>query len=120
MNGKNEISFGNYDQAGVIAVCRMWVTRGKPSERRILEFDILFDTDFDWGDATVDPGLMDLQNIATHELGHGMAGLDDIYDASWDYLTMYGYSSEGDTAKRSIEGTATTGDIGGLKANYGS
>jgi len=115
MNGENEVSFGDYPTSGVIAVCRMWVTRGKPSDRRILEFDILFDTDYSWGDATEDSSVMDLQNIATHELGHGIAGLDDIYDEVYSDITMYGYSDYGETKKRTLEQP----DIDGLQANYG-
>ena len=116
MNTKNEVCFGNYPTSGVIAVCRMWVTGGKPSSRRIVEFDLMFDTDYTWGDATTQTGqIMDLQNIATHELGHGIAGLDDIYDDAWVDLTMYGYSDYRETSKRTLE----QGDIGGLWANYG-
>ncbi|NIP29559.1 MAG: peptidase M10A and M12B matrixin and adamalysin, partial [Candidatus Dadabacteria bacterium] len=64
---------------GVIAVTVIWgYFSGPPSIREIVEFDVLFDTDFTWGNATVNPTLMDLQNIATHEIGHG-AGLGDLY-----------------------------------------
>ena len=43
---------------------------------RDASFPLLFDTNFAWGDANIDSKKMDLQNIATHELGHGI-GLQD-------------------------------------------
>jgi len=111
---RNEVSWGNYPTAGVIAVCRMWgVFSGKPSQRQITEFDIMFDTDYAWGDAKANPTVMDLQNIATHELGHGIAGLDDMYDDT--ELTMYAYSTYGEIKKRDL----AQGDINGVQANYG-
>jgi len=114
MDGRNEVSFGNYPTAGVIAVCRMWgVFSGKASQRQIVEFDIMFDTDYVWGDATASSAVMDVQNIATHELGHGLAGLDDIYTNS--ELTMYAYSTYGEILKRDL----AAGDIKGVQANYG-
>jgi len=57
---------------------------------------------------------MDLQNIATHELGHAV-GLNDIYSGSCSYVTMYGYSTEGDIGKRTLEQP----DITGLQTMYG-
>ena len=110
-NFENAIAFGNYPDANVIAVTSIWYTRvGK----QIVEFDILLDTDFIWGDATVNPAVMDLQNIATHELGHG-AGLNDIYSSTCSEVTMYGYSTEGETKKRTLEQP----DIAGLQKMYG-
>ncbi|MCX9084486.1 MAG: hypothetical protein OIN87_06810 [Candidatus Methanoperedens sp.] len=35
--------------------------------RRIVDFDISFEEDHQWGDAIAYTGNMDLQNIATHE-----------------------------------------------------
>ena len=57
---------------------------------------------------------MDLQNIATHELGHGV-GLADIYDTTCSAVTMYGYSNNGDIQKRTLE----VPDIRGLQTLYG-
>lgn len=109
---KNAISFGNYPDANVIAVTSIWYTRiGK----KIVEFDILFDTDFAWGDGTMDSTVMDLQNIATHELGHGV-GLGDIYSSSCSGVTMYGYSAYGEIQKRTLEQP----DIVGLQKMYGA
>lgn len=114
-DGRNELLFGDYPEPGVIAVTVVWgYFIGKPSTRKIIEFDILFDTDFTWGDATVESTVMDLQNIATHELGHGV-GLADLYDDQWSEQTMYGYATYGETKKRTLE----SGDIAGIQALYG-
>ena len=71
-------------------------------------------TDYTWGDATIDPSVMDLQNILTHELGHAV-GLSDVYNDACSTVTMYGYSDYGDVAKRSLEQS----DITGLQQMYG-
>ncbi len=110
-NYQNAIAFGNYPTANVIAVTSVWYTRvGK----RIVEFDMMFDTDFAWGDATIDSTKMDLQNIAVHELGHSV-GLADLYSTACSEVTMYGYSAYGEIDKRSLENP----DITGLQKMYG-
>jgi len=115
-DGLNTIYFGNYATIGLIAVCRVsGIYRGPPSNRQITEFDVMFDTDFTWDDATVDPALMDLQNIATHELGHAV-GLGDLYNSECSTQTMYGYSGYGDIQKRDL----ASGDIVGLTLLYGA
>lgn len=105
---QNELVWADLD-SGIIAVCYTW-SYGDD----IIQFDIAFNTDFVWGDAEVTSGVMDLQNIATHELGHGF-GLADIYKRNLSYLTMYGYSGIGDVSKRDL----AQGDIDGIKALYG-
>ncbi len=107
---KNAITFGNYPTDGVIAVTNVWYN---PVTRRIVDFDIMFDTDWTWGDAVADPTLMDLQNIAVHELGHGV-GLADVYDTACSDVTMYGYSDYGEIQKRTLEQP----DIKGLLTLY--
>jgi hypothetical protein len=108
---KNSIAIGAYSgSSSTIAVTSIWFTK----RTGILEFDMLFNTYYRWGDATTNPSLMDLQNIATHELGHAV-GLDDIYTASCSYVTMYGYSNYGDISKRTLEQP----DITGLQKMYG-
>jgi len=111
-DGKNSIVFGSYPNSGVIAVTSIWFSR---KNQQLVEFDQLYNTYFAWGDSSVNPALMDLQNIAVHELGHGV-GLDDIYTSSCSAVTMYGYSYEGDLAKRTLE----TADITGLRLMYGN
>lgn len=110
-NYRNEISFGNVQDAGVIAITTLWVD---PSSKNIVESDIEFDTDWQWGDATKNASLMDIQNIATHELGHAI-GLGDIYSSTCGAETMYGYSKAGETIKR----TLNKNDITGLRSIYG-
>lgn len=107
LDGSNAITFGDYPTAGVIGVTSVWYN---PATKTIVEFDIEFDTDWTWGDATTtattDPespeAVMDLQNIATHELGHAL-GLDDVYKTECAEVTMYGYSDNEETSKRTIE-----------------
>jgi len=120
-DGNNELLFGDYPQEGVIAVTIIWgYFSGPPPLREIIEFDIMFDTDYTWGyagetsETELGEMIMDLQNIATHELGHG-AGLADLYDSSASDETMYGYSEYGETKKR----TLYKGDIAGIQELYG-
>jgi hypothetical protein len=121
-DGRNELLFGDYPEEGVIAVTVVWgYFSGPPSQRKIVEFDVLFDTDYLWGDADsnndgiIDNSeVMDLQNIATHEIGHGL-GLDDIYESACQEVTMYGYSDLGEIKKRTLEAP----DITGLQELYG-
>jgi len=115
-DGRNEISMGNYSQQGVIAITNIWGYFGGPvGKREIVEFDVMFDSDFAWGNADANPSIMDWQNIAVHELGHGL-GLDDMYQSGCSQVTMYGYSGYGETSKRSLEAP----DISGLHVLYGN
>lgn len=111
-NYQNAIVFGSYPEDNVIAVTSVWYTR---RGKQIVEFDMLLNAKFNWGDATLDPTVMDLQNITTHELGHSV-GLDDIYSASCSAVTMYGYSAYGEIKKRTLE----LPDITGLQTLYGN
>ena len=121
-DGRNEIVFDYYPDSNVIAVTVVWgYFTGPPSAREIKEFDILFNDNYLWGNADPDNdgiadniSVMDLQNIATHELGHGI-GLDDLYEDVCYMETMYGYSDYGEVIKRDLN----TGDIAGLQELYG-
>jgi hypothetical protein len=108
-DGVNAVFFADLD-TNVIAMASFWYSR---ATKEILECDMCFNIDFEWGTngAATD---MDVQNIATHELGH-FFNLADIYEESKIDLTMYGYSWEGDVEKRSLE----AGDIAGIQKVFG-
>ena len=120
--GYNTFSFGPYGDSNVIAITTVWgYFGGRPADREIIEAHILMNDEYAWGDATDDADgdgspdtyLMDVQNIATHELGH-VAGMGDLYESGASDETMYGYSTEGETKKRDLY----TGDIAGVTALY--
>ncbi len=114
-DGDNELVFADYPQGGVIAVTVVWgYFSGPPSSRRIFEFDILFDTDWNWGVSEGEDGVMDIWNIATHEIGHGL-GLGDVYEDGCSVVTMYGYSTYGDIIKRDLADP----DITAIQELYG-
>jgi len=102
---KNTFTFGIYDgpYEGVIAVTGVWgYFNAPPPFREIVEVDVLFNVDnIAWGDADENQELMDLLNIATHEIGH-CAGMGDLYQTEAIEETMYGYSGEGETKKRDL------------------
>jgi hypothetical protein len=110
---KNEYVFGSYPDNNVIAVTSIWYTR---VGRQIVDYDTLFNTYYSWADCTTTDctSKMDLQNIATHETGHGL-GLGDVYQSACSAVTMYGYSWYGDTTKRDL----AQADITGLQMLYG-
>jgi hypothetical protein len=110
LDGANTLIWGNYPTEGVIAVTILWYN---VKTKEIIEFDIVFDTDFLWSLSGED-GKMDLQNIATHELGHGV-GLDDLHQDKAYQETMYGYSDYGEIIKRDLY----IGDIKGITKLYG-
>jgi hypothetical protein len=66
----------------------------------ILDVDIVLSSSFKW---SIDgaPDKMDVQNAATHEIGH-FCGLDDLYGDEDRDKTMYGYIDYGETKKRTL------------------
>ena len=114
---QNTVSWVKFLPRDNIAVAVMWYD---PATMIIYEFDIVFNTMHKWG---IDPikedkdkiKALDIQNIATHEFGHP-TGLDDLYLTEYRELTMYGYSSKGETKKRSLE----EGDKAGAQSLYGA
>ena len=100
VDGSNVIVFDRLDDANIIAISYVWGHfSGSPDNRDIVEVDMIFNTFFTWGNASSGNAVMDVQNIATHELGHA-AGLGDLYSVSLELETMYGYSGYGETIKR--------------------
>jgi len=105
----NTVGWGSLDP-GIIAVTYLWFN---PAIKEIVEFDTVFNTYYTWG-TDGSSTKMDLQNIATHELGHN--GLADLRPPKDGELTMYAYSSLGEIKKS----TLGTGDILGIEKLYGN
>jgi len=110
----NTVDFGLYPNDNVIAVATVWgYFSGPPSTREIVEWDMLFNTHWSWGNGNdSENSVMDLQNIATHELGHS-AGMGHPDNACTEE-TMYAYSVLDETKKRDLN----TGDIKGIVELY--
>ena len=89
-DGRNEIVWSNLGSQGTIAMTTVWYNR---FTKQIVEFDMQFNAFYKWS-TTGASDSMDIQNIATHELGHSI-GLADLYKPNAKQETMYGYSSEG-------------------------
>ncbi len=66
----------------------------------LIDSDIRFNTTYAFSTDAA-PDAYDLQNVATHELGHSLS-LSDLYGAENVWKTMYGYVSVGETQKRTL------------------
>ena len=113
-DGLNEVYFGDIAEPGVIAFAIIWgIFGGPPQYRELVEWDQVYDeVDFDWS-LSGESGKMDFENIATHELGHSV-GMGDLYTSDCAEVTMYGYATDGETKKSSLE----AGDIVGVAKLY--
>ncbi len=130
-NGINQICWADLTGStpGAIAVTYVWYSRGT---KIIVEADTVFNngSGFTWSytdpgpcsgysdcnsAASTVPGTYDLRNIATHELGHFLALLGDLYSPQDAQLTMYGYGDTGQLGKDSLG----KGDCLGIVAAYG-
>lgn len=112
-DGVNRIDIGPLGSAS-IAEAHVWSLL--PSGE-IVDTDLRFNNSYKWSGAGTPPvDKYDVQNIATHELGHCL-GLADLYDRSLDTeKTMYGKAVKGETKKRTLH----TDDILGLRFLYPS
>ena len=117
LDEQNTISWRRIAPRNIIAVTRLWYD----AAGQIVEFDIAFNAFLKWGIDPDDEGpiplskMYDVQNIATHEVGH-VVGLADLYEDQYRELTMYGYGKTGETVKISLE----EGDIVGAQSLYGA
>lgn len=114
IDNKNEVYFADLSDSNTIAVTIVWGIFGGPTfNRKLVEWDMIFDdVTYDWS-MSGEAGKMDFENIATHELGHAV-GLADLYNSSCANETMYGYAALGETIKRSLN----AGDILGINKLY--
>ena len=94
---------------GVIAQTTVSVSNGV-----IVEADMELNAqNFTWS-SSGEAGKMDVQDIVTHEGGHGWVGLSDLYGTPDNAKTMYGLSNTGETTKRTLE----PADIAGCQWLY--
>ena len=108
-DNKNEVMFENLGSTSTIAYTITWgIFGGPPSQRELVEWDAVFNSDYAFGNADDISDVMDYQNIATHEFGHA-AGLGHPGDSCVDE-TMYAFASPGETKKRDLN----AGDIAGI------
>ncbi|MFC1685609.1 matrixin family metalloprotease [Nanoarchaeota archaeon] len=111
-DGINEVMFGDLGQTNTIAYTIVWgVFGGPPQRRELIEWDAVFNSAYPWS-LSGEAGMMDYQNIATHEFGHSL-GLDHPSDSCTEE-TMYAYADYGETKKQTLE----AGDISGVNKLY--
>jgi hypothetical protein len=92
-----------------IAVTYTWSSGGNA-----VESDAKYNKQYAWS-LSGEANKMDLQNIATHEIGHTYGIDHPTTNAANECLTMYAYADYGETKKR----TLGDGDISAIKALYG-
>jgi len=105
----NQFGFKGLGGGGTIAVTYTWAYQNGNAA----ESDAAYNTFFAWG-VGGESNKMDLQGIATHEMGHTF-GMGHTSTASANQcLTMYPYGNYGQTYQR----TLGDGDITGINALY--
>ncbi|MFC2108313.1 matrixin family metalloprotease [Candidatus Bipolaricaulota bacterium] len=105
------VIFWNPSDTGSVATCHYWWLVADTNT--LVQFDIEFnDASYSWA-TDGSAGNMDVQGIATHELGHTL-NLLDLYGTVDTEKTMYGYVSTGETSSRTLHST----DIAGLSYMY--
>ncbi len=107
----NTLQIGAIEQEGVLAFAELYyaVPSGFISSARLV-----FNSSYSWS-WTGEPGKVDVQSIAAHELGHWLH-LADLYQAECSEVTMYGMYTLGDTRNR----TLADADVTGILLIYGS
>lgn len=96
-DGTNVIIAQDCSSTDWLAVTWLWYST---TNKNILDCDITFNTYYPWS-TTGAAGYYDVQNIATHELGHCLF-LVDLYKGAASGATMYGYAATGETKKRTL------------------
>ena len=108
----NQITFGS--TGGSVATTYNWYYR--KDKTSIIETDLVFDDGWLWAyEGCGSTTAFDLQDVATHELGHWLC-LGDLYGAGDVEKTMYGYVDYGWCDKRTLHQC----DIDGIIKIYGT
>lgn len=118
-DGQNIIAWNSLSRS-VLGVTYIWYNT---DTNYVVEVDTLLNSRQPW--SWTDPATTnvdrecpttnsyDAQNILTHELGHWV-GLDDLYTANEEDLTMYGYGAKQELKKDTLE----SGDKSGVVSIY--
>lgn len=110
-DGENSIIWVNYDTGSIATTTTYW---------NLGDFNTIVENDMEFNDLMLDWSTngtltrMDVQTIATHELGHFL-GFADMYGTADNAKIMNGYGSEGNIKRK-----LTKDDIRGIKEIYGS
>ncbi|MFA5786787.1 MAG: matrixin family metalloprotease [Actinomycetota bacterium] len=110
---KNVVFFDDLSSycSNCLAATWYWYNR---YDKHLVEFDIGFNTNYSWSVSVAgETGKYDVQNVATHEVGHTLV-LSDLYVAKDGALTMYGYAGVGETNKWDLG----AGDVLGVRKIY--
>jgi len=117
-DSKNELTFAQINDLNTIAVTTVWGTfSGPPQIREIVEWDMVFNNAYLFGDSTNEnppQDQMDFSNILTHEIGHAAGMGHTTTEAVCEEQTMYPTAPFNEIKKRTIE----IGDETGIKSLY--
>lgn len=107
-DGKSVEGFGAFtndqDCSAALACTMTWYDdQGNP-----IESDIRFNTEFKWSTNGA-PGMVDIQTIAAHELGHVLQ-FDHVTSSGGQSLLMWPYFTSGDTSGRKLGKGEALGD----------
>jgi len=118
-DGQNIVAWRDLSR-NLLGVTYIWYN---PDTKTLLDVDTLLNSRHPWSwtnpssvnvDQACPPtNAYDAQNILTHELGHWV-GLDDLYSANEEDLTMYGYGAKQELKKDTLE----SGDSLGTASIY--
>ncbi len=108
-NGINIMDFGFINTTGTVGLNTTWYYL---DTGQLVDTDIRFNTHYSW---VTDGSIRgyDVQNVATHELGHSL-NLADLYSGADTEKTMYGYTTYGDIKRRTLD----QDDIDGITYLY--
>ena len=109
---KSNIQWVNLGSSSTVAQTLTWAYR---STGEAVESDAQYNTYYPWSTSGA-AGAMDVENVATHEVGHTFGLTHPTSTSTNACLTMYAYVNYGETHAR----TLGDGDILGIKAIYGN